>query len=158
MRFHPLHITLFLCTLTVGLPLDNAPRAPQILPRAKTYAIVNVDGGSSTTAPPPAPPSSQPTTIIDDKTKTETIEPPKPTTNKPSATASSPSITSTSSKVPEPQTVTATAAPSVVTVIITETSSPTAYYDDGQWHTSYAIKTWAALSTQSSLPTDVVSW
>lgn len=207
MHFHPLHMTLFLSALTLGLPFEatsNNAHRNQIAPRAKSYAIVNVDGGStSSTAPPPPQPTK---TITDSKTKTETVEVPQktqattpatstdiiPSTTAPpslpssasstairttsslpsanSTTASSfakPSQTESSKSKEEEQTVTieptatatetvsVSATPSVITVVVTESGSPETFYDDGMWHTRYAIKT--GVMTRAAVPSGIVS-
>lgn len=53
----------FLLSLASGLPLEGA-QDRRLKPRSKTYAVVNVDGGSSTAA------QLGTTTITDDRTKT----------------------------------------------------------------------------------------
>ncbi|KAF1974727.1 hypothetical protein BU23DRAFT_552988 [Bimuria novae-zelandiae CBS 107.79] len=63
MQLPSLYFTLLLSTLSTGLPFEGA-KERKLLPRSKTYAVVNVDGGSSTPAP------VYTTTIIDGRTKT----------------------------------------------------------------------------------------
>jgi hypothetical protein len=116
-----------------ALPLDAVPRA-------KSYAVVNVDGGSPTKAP------AKPTTAPEEKTTTVEVVNPGPTVTttvvKPAPTptvtsSSSSSSSSTSTKSEKPKT-------SVVTVTVTPSPTPTEYYDDGMWHTRYPIKSDAA--------------
>ncbi|KAF2191461.1 hypothetical protein K469DRAFT_720478 [Zopfia rhizophila CBS 207.26] len=80
---------------------------------------------------------------------------PDPTSKKPNSTSSpspitssavSYSLVSTPGSTPQLQspstTPSATGEPSIVTVVITTTQmGPTEYYDNGLWHTSYAVKT-----------------
>ncbi|KAF2115943.1 hypothetical protein BDV96DRAFT_599483 [Lophiotrema nucula] len=189
-----LALALTIATLTNALPFDAVQRRrAELAPRAKSYSVINVDGGS-TAAP-------EPSSTVDDSTKTrvETVkvtETPAVVTDtvtatviKPTATpapapastssSSSSSSSSTSSSASESkpsstsqaQSTTSTAPssttrpkPSVVTVVVTETPSPAAvsteYYDDGQWHTRYIVKTFenaavatpAASSSSSTVP------
>ena len=157
-------------TLINALPLDtNQPR--DVLPRAKSYSVINVDGGASTEAPADA------TTIVDRTTKTVEITNPGPTVTAevtatvvepvPVPAATSPS-SSTSSSTPTPTSSSTTTIPTssssaasttietpkpvFVTVTITDDAGPTEYYDDGMWHTSYRIKSFdAVLSTLSAI-------
>ncbi|KAF2633718.1 hypothetical protein BU25DRAFT_405588 [Macroventuria anomochaeta] len=163
-------------TLVNALPLDpNQPR--DILPRAKSYSVINVDGGASTEAPADA------TTVVDQTTKTVEVTKPGPTVTAevtatvvepvpaPAATSISTSWTSssTSSSTPtstpsstkiKPTTISAVAStttetpkPVFVTVTVTDDAGPTEYYDNGMWHTSYRIKTFEAVATPSLLST-----
>ncbi|KAF2241547.1 hypothetical protein BU26DRAFT_172689 [Trematosphaeria pertusa] len=172
MLFNTLYLTFLLSTLSAGLPLEGALQPREIIPRAKSYAIVNVDGGSST--PPPA----ETTTVTEDKTKTikvtdaastptdtatATLHPtPAPTGSERSsgptrATSSSPATTP-QPKPSSSERPVATPAPSIVTIVITETAAPTEYYDNGMWHTSYVVKTfWAAAVASSTISTSTVA-
>ncbi|KAF2473458.1 uncharacterized protein BDR25DRAFT_302344 [Lindgomyces ingoldianus] len=59
-------LALYLSTLSHALPLDG-PSKPQnhLVPRAKSYSIVNVDGGSTA--------AQEATTVIEETTKTKTV-------------------------------------------------------------------------------------
>ncbi|KAF2007017.1 hypothetical protein P154DRAFT_180915 [Amniculicola lignicola CBS 123094] len=181
MLFNTLHLlfALSISTLTNALPLDGSPRK-HLVPRAKSYAIVNVDGGS--TAPPEAEVT---TTVVKEKTKTRTVEvtpvaptvtdtiavaeptpAPTPTrtptpTPSPKSSSSSSSATSTSASSSSSSQTSSTSTsqpppssseepssstgPSIVTVTITASdASPTEYYDNGLWHTRYAINSFDA--------------
>lgn len=191
-NYQYLAFALLLPLLTKGLPLEATSKVRDIAPRAKSYAIVNVDGGS--TAAPDA------TTVVEKtKVETETVQvthvastmtgtinsatadptlAPTPPSSSPSPSSSKSSISPSASYISTPSSVvstpestpqpsssssvkpTPTVDPSVVTVIITETAGPTEYYDNGLWHTSYAVKTFEniVLTTltsiaSSSLPT-----
>jgi hypothetical protein len=121
---------LTIATFSSALPLEGASKPRSLVRRAKSYSVVNVDGGS--TASPEAT-----TTVFQPTTATATV------------TLQKSSSSSTSTSAPDSEhppseahpTPTPTPEPSVVTVIITETASPTKFYDDGMWHTSYAVKT-----------------
>jgi hypothetical protein len=102
-----------------ALPLDAVPRA-------KSYAVVNVDGGSPTKAP------AKPTTAPEEKTTTVEVANPGPTVT---TTVVKPAPTPTKSEKPKT---------SVVTVTVTPSPTPIEYYDDGMWHTRYPIKSDAA--------------
>jgi hypothetical protein len=156
-----------------ALPLDT--KARDFIPRQKSYAIVNVDGGSTQVA--------QATTVIQTTKTVEivnsgptvtVVEPaPKPTptsssasstsasssSSSPSSTPTSASKSSSSTSKPTPS-VTSSASSSIstpvetpkpifVTVTVTNDDGPTEYYDNGLWHTMYRIKTFekAALAT-----------
>ncbi|KAF2645072.1 hypothetical protein P280DRAFT_466303 [Massarina eburnea CBS 473.64] len=144
------YLSLVLSALTTALPFDGPLNA-----RAKSYAIVNVDGGST------ASPASS--TVVDDKTKTKTVEVTESAATKTDTRTGqvTATVAPTASSTPtaSPRTTaqpTITPSPSVVTVIVTESAASSSYYDNGLWHTSYAIKTWAAMTTVSSdasLPT-----
>lgn len=161
MLLSSLLLTLLLSTLVAALPLDNGSKPQHLVPRVKSYAIVNVDGGSTTE------PSPEPTTVVDDKTKTIRVTDAAPTKTgeatttvapAPVPTSSSSACTSsTSSPISTPQpssTPTAhpseTPVPSVVTVTVSEPTGTTEYYDNGLWHTSYAIKTFEQVVATSS--------
>lgn len=131
--------TLF-STLANGLPLDSR----DIHPRAKSYDVINVDGGSPTRAP------TQDTTTIE-VTATVTGSTSATTTSSASRSListttsysiSTASITSSpSSSISEP---TVTPKPIFVTVTVPIEGGPTDYYDDGLWHTRYPIKSFEA--------------
>lgn len=130
--------------LAGALPLD-------VVPRAKSYAVVNVDGGGSPTKAP-----AKPTTVLEEKTTTVEVVNPGPTVTAtvvqpaPTPTVTSSSSATSSSKGTSTRTSTATTTTaekpktSVVTVTITPSPKSTEYYDDGMWHTKYAIKSDAA--------------
>ncbi|KAH7139110.1 hypothetical protein B0J11DRAFT_501283 [Dendryphion nanum] len=144
-----------------ALPLESFPKGRAVVPRAKSYSIVNVDGGST------ALPSStvvEKETKTTTKTKTVTDSGPAPTETKTIIIAPSPapapSAVSTSTK-PTSKTTAATVTESVspssrtpptsvVTIIVTETAGPTEFYDNGLWHTRYAVKTFEAVAAPSS--------
>ncbi|KAK7191313.1 uncharacterized protein CC84DRAFT_1162082 [Paraphaeosphaeria sporulosa] len=181
MQLTSLYFTLLL-SLTSGLPLEGAPNR-HLAARSKTYAVVNVDGGSSIAAQPGT------TTIVDDQTKTVRVTDAASiitTTDRlittivpaPTPTSSTTSISSTSSSRSSSRSASSSATlaktstsaqtttiptaafnpattsealattqseknpgTSLVTVTITEGPAPTEWYDDGFWHTRYAIKT-----------------
>lgn len=141
---------LSIASLSNALPLDAALKPRNLVQRAKSYSVVNVDGGSTV-------PSDTPTTVLETTTAIVTSK----------ATSSTPTSTSTPSSTPakkQPSSQaspkpTSTPKPSVVTVIITETVSPTEFYDDGMWHTLYPVKTFeqvVATTTASSSSTSFV--
>ncbi|KAF2444929.1 hypothetical protein P171DRAFT_431712 [Karstenula rhodostoma CBS 690.94] len=82
-------ITLLLSTLASGLPLEGALNR-HLAPRSKTYAVVNVDGGSSTAA------QQGTITIIDDQTKTVQV------TNAASTITTTDVLTATVAPAPTP--------------------------------------------------------
>ncbi|KAJ4382160.1 hypothetical protein N0V86_002491 [Didymella sp. IMI 355093] len=149
-------------SLVGALPLDN------LVPRAKSYSVVNVGGGASTEAPVDA------TTVVDRTTKTVEVTNPGPTVTakvtttvvesvpvpaKTSSTSSStcsptPTSSSTSTKATttSPSTTT-TPTPIFITVTVTDDAGPTEYYDNGMWHTSYRIKTFEAVAAPTLLST-----
>lgn len=140
MYLNPCYFALLLSSLAIGIPLDGSANLPKVA-RAKSYAIVNVDGGSTA-----APSSTKSSTTQDHnktKTKTKTVE---ITYSALKPTAS----TKPSSSKPVGPTI--TPSTSVVTVIITESASPSSYYDNGMWHTNYPVKTWGALTTMPPTP------
>ncbi|KAF2852318.1 hypothetical protein T440DRAFT_467012 [Plenodomus tracheiphilus IPT5] len=143
--------TLF-STLASALPLDNR----DIIPRNKSYDVVNVGGGSQIPA----------TTVIE-ATTVEVVNP-GPTVEV-TTTVGNPSVpTSTSSTsirtTRASSSASISAAPSSTSAISTETPKPIyvtvtvpaddgPYYDDGMWHTKYRVKTFdaAAMATPSAL-------
>ena len=148
--------------LVSSLPLDN------IVPRAKSYSVINVDGGAPTQAP------ADVTTIVESTTKTVEVTNPGPTVTAevtativepvpaPSATSNTSSSTSSSSSSkPTPTststtitpTSTETPKPVLVTVTVTTDDGPTEYYDSGMWHTSYRIKSLEAVTAGTLLST-----
>ncbi|OCK73692.1 hypothetical protein K432DRAFT_387254 [Lepidopterella palustris CBS 459.81] len=148
MRFNqqPIVVALSFSILTSAFPLDAAqqPR-PNLLRRAKTYSVVNVDGGST-----PSPPSVTilETVMASATPKMETIittDVVTPSTN--TATSILTVVESSTAKQPPSPTLLQTgvtsAEPSIVTIVITasESAATTEYYDDGTWHTRYPVKT-----------------
>ncbi|KAE8826636.1 hypothetical protein PTNB73_08142 [Pyrenophora teres f. teres] len=170
--------------LATGRPLDSH----DVLPRDKTYAVVNVGGDSPTQAPPTATSTVATTTTttvevvspektVTQETTTTVVKPepaPAPTTSSctppssstPASTSSSSS--SSSSSTPSPSTPSPMCTPLIsnstttmpnetpkpifVTVTVAEPAGTTDYYDDGMWHTRYAIKSFghdAAVATPS---------
>jgi hypothetical protein len=158
MLFNTQHYILaaLLPTLAVGLPYN-------IVPRAKSYEIINVDGGQSTQAPPPPPE----TTIVE-ATKTVEVQTPGPTVTQevttiivssapaPTSDSSSPTCTSSTSEswplsasmlapvvtnsTSSTPTAIETPKPVFVTVTVPKDNGTTQYYDNGMWHTRYPIK------------------
>lgn len=124
--------TLFMASLTACLPVDGAlqPR-DNLAPRSKKYSVVNVDGGST----------DQPTSIVDEKPATVTLEVTTTPTSKDKQSAPTPSPKTTPTKEV------------VVTVVVTETASPTKFYDDGMWQTRYPVKTFLGDVYLMSKPT-----
>ncbi|OJD39765.1 carbohydrate binding family 6 [Diplodia corticola] len=141
---------------------DGGSNAQELHRRApaKSYSVVNVDGGSPTTSE--APSSVTLTKTVDKPTTvspTETVIHTKDTTLVVTETRTpAPSVTQTvvytttifaSSTATETESTTSTTTippsvvtlpPSVITVTATQ-SDTTSYYDNGMWHTSYAVKT-----------------
>ncbi|KAF3002037.1 hypothetical protein E8E13_008813 [Curvularia kusanoi] len=147
-------------TLTNALPLDaNQPR--NVVVRAKSYSVINVDGGATTGVPAEATTTVQVTNPAATVTAeiTATVPQPAPVPASPSFTSSaSPSAsssssskrTSTSTKPTQTtMSTTATPKPVFVTVTVTTDGGPTEYYDNGMWHTSYRIKSFEAVATPS---------
>ncbi|KAJ8117839.1 hypothetical protein OPT61_g1051 [Boeremia exigua] len=143
-------------TLVNSLPLGTTqPR--DVVPRAKSYSVINVDGGAATKAPAEA------TTTVEQTVKstvtaevTATVVEPAPVSAAPSTSSSTPrpsSSTPTSTRTTQTASTTQTPKPVFVTVTVTEDGGPTEYYDDGMWHTSYRIKTFEAIATSSLLLT-----
>lgn len=128
------------------------------LPRPRpevTYSVVNVDGGSQTTPTPTViyqtitksddTPATISVTVTDHATAwTEA-------TNTETATALIPEVSTWPKEhephhLPRPHHTTIEGSTVTVTSVITPTTSPTStkYYDNGQWHTSYAVKHWSS--------------
>lgn len=140
MLLTPLFTLLFSISVH-ALPLDGNANDRKLAPRSKTYAIVNVDGGSPTAAT---------TTIVDNHTRTVQVTdtatdtvtataapaPPQTSSSRSSSSASTSAPTTTPTTISEP-----TPGTSLVTVIVTEAPAPTEYYDNGLWHTRYPVKT-----------------
>ena len=152
--------TILLATLTStlvnALPFD-AQQPREVVPRAKSYAVINVDGGATTEAPVKATKTVEVTNagpIITAKVTTTIVEP-APVPASPSTTSSTlPSSSSTSTRTTKTaSTTTVTPKPVFVTVTVTTDDGPTEYYDNGMWHTSYRIKTFEAVATASALST-----
>lgn len=158
---HYLSSALLISSCINALPLESHPKNKALVARARSYSIVNVDGGS--TAPPPQ------TTIVEKETKTTT----KTTTVTDSHPATTNIVTASANPTPAPvpsptstpctsettTVVTVTerlsqtthiSVPSVVTIIITETAEPTRFYDNGLWHTRYAVKTFEAVAVPTT--------
>ncbi|KAF2797418.1 hypothetical protein K505DRAFT_322613 [Melanomma pulvis-pyrius CBS 109.77] len=180
MLFNTSYLALILCisTFSNGLPLEGALKPHGLSPRAKSYSIVNVDGGSTSTP-------SEATTIVEEKTKTKTVKvtdvaptvtntvtttvvDPTPTPSPILASSSSvllgptTSISHTLVSAPEstPQPPPSSSKkptefpkPSVVTIIVTAPAEPTEYYDNGLWHTSYVVKTFETAAVTATLST-----
>jgi hypothetical protein len=134
MLFHSIVLLLGI-SVSNALPLDHAQAPRKLAQRAKSYAVVNVDGGStaSTTLSQVTTTVLQPITVIPKVTSSTSISTPEPSPEP------SPEPT------PEPK-------PILVTVVITETASPTKFYDDGMWHTSYPVKTFEEIATPTVTP------
>ncbi|KAL1640268.1 hypothetical protein SLS58_007084 [Diplodia intermedia] len=144
---------------------DGAGNAHELQRRApaKSYSVVNVDGGSPTTSE--AAPSVTLTTTVDKPTTvspTETVVYTKDTTLVVTETQTpEPSVTRTviytttifasaTATETKPANTTVpvsvvTLPPSVITVTATQ-SDTTSYYDDGMWHTSYAVKVYTTVT------------
>lgn len=172
-HFDMIFNTQLLAVATVASSLVGALPLDTIAPRAKSYSVVNVGGGASTEAPAEA------TTIVDQTTKTVEVTNAGPTvTAKVTATVIEPvpvpaeTSTSTSSSTCSPwpsssssssstsikatttsSPMTVTPTPVFVTVTVTDEPGPTEYYDNGMWHTSYRVKTWAAVAAPTLLST-----
>jgi hypothetical protein len=152
---HIVALASIAATLISALPLDiNQPR--DVVPRAKSYSVINVDGGATSKASAEATKTVQVTNPAATVTAevTATVVEPAPAPTSPSTTSStssssSPKRTSTSTR---PST-TATPKPVFVTVTVTTDDGPTEYYDNGMWHTSYRIKTIEAIATPSQAST-----
>ncbi|KAF2712071.1 hypothetical protein K504DRAFT_464159 [Pleomassaria siparia CBS 279.74] len=155
MLFNPIYLSLIFCIFNISsaLPLEGAPKLHALAQRAKSYSIVNVDGGS-TSAP-------QPTTVIVERTTAETVKVTasapavtsiltitvNDTTLAPAPTSPSPSSTTSAAHTPVP-TLRSTSQPPLPST----SEKPTKYYDDGQWHTRYAIKSSAATAVVTPSP------
>jgi hypothetical protein len=150
---HIVALASIAATLISALPLDtNQPR--DVVPRAKSYSVINVDGGATSKASAEATKTVQVTNPAATVTAevTATVVEPAPAPTSPSTTSStssssSPKRTSTSTR--PSTTATATPKPVFVTVTVTTDDGPTEYYDNGMWHTSYRIKTIEAIATPS---------
>ncbi|KAF2274139.1 uncharacterized protein EI97DRAFT_435502 [Westerdykella ornata] len=119
-----LALALSLTPLARCLPLNGAPSPRNLVQRTRSYAVVNVDGGS---------------TALAEVTTTALLHPTSTTSTPASTTkASSTSIPTPAEERPPPSPVTKTS--NIVTVIVTETAQPTEFYDDGMWHTRYPVK------------------
>lgn len=138
-------LATFASTLVGALPLDSN-QARDIMPRAKSYSVVNVGGGATPTVDTTKTvevTNAGPTVTA--KITTTIVEPvPAPTATSTSSTTS-PSSTSTTATTTSPST-TATPTPVFVTVTVTDDAGPTEYYDNGLWHTSYRIKTFETIA------------
>lgn len=140
--------------------IDGASDVQELQRRApaKSYSVVNVDGGSPSTSEAAQSVTTktvaEPTTI----SPTETVVHTQDTTIVVTETQHpAPSITQTvvytTTIIASPTTAhntsvsvsVVTLPPSVVTVTATQTDT-TSYYDNGMWHTSYAIKTFPTVS------------
>ncbi|KAL6711125.1 hypothetical protein ACN47E_005656 [Coniothyrium glycines] len=135
--------------LAIGRPFDNVPRA-------KSYEVVNVDGGQSTPAPPPETSVEAITTVevqnpgptITQEVTTTLVQPvPNPTCTSTSSISSafqsSSTPTSSSSTSISIPTSISMPKPIFVTVTVPEAPKSTEYYDDGMWHTRYPVKSFA---------------
>jgi hypothetical protein len=142
MHLNAFPLILAISSLAAALPLEGAAN-PHLNARTKTYAIVNVDGGS-TSAPP------KPTTVVENTTETVKVtDAPTTVTDKVTATTT-PTSTPKSSPSKPAQQQTPAPTPSVVTIVVTESAAPTEYYDNGLWHTSYPVKTFATAVAASA--------
>jgi hypothetical protein len=170
MQLTSLCFSLLLSMLASGLPLEGAPNH-RLAQRSKTYAVVNVDGGSSTaddqtktvqvtgaastttttdtvttTVVPVSKPASPTGSITSSRSNSRSAS---PGTNS-STTSISIQISTIPTTTPTPTTPPKSSATtkseqvpgqSLVTVTITEDPAPTEWYDDGLWHTRYLVKT-----------------
>lgn len=143
-------------TLTNALPFD-AQQPRNIVPRAKSYSVINVDGGATTEAPVEATKTIEvvnPGPTVTAKVTTTVVEPaPVPVSPSTTSSASSSATSSSTRTTKNPPTTTVTPKPVFVTVTVTTDDGPTEYYDNGMWHTSYRIKTFEAAATPSLLST-----
>jgi hypothetical protein len=120
-----------------------------------TYSVVNVDGGSQTTPTPtvvyetvtksddtPATISVTMTAMVTDRTTLWTHAKATETALIPEVSAQPEGSPTHYAPVPHPT------EESTVTVVSVVTPSPTTtkYYDNGQWHTSYAVKDFSSAS------------
>ncbi|KAL5120645.1 hypothetical protein ACEQ8H_001393 [Pleosporales sp. CAS-2024a] len=138
---HDLIILASISVLARALPLD-APR--RVEARQKNYSVVNVDGGSSDSAPTT-------TTVTQDVTTTVLSDGPTPTPTSWSGSSSWTSTTSAPCSTMTPASAVETPTPIYITVTASQSDGPTEYYDNGLWHTSYPIKTFAA-AVASAVP------
>lgn len=128
-----------------SLPLESHPKNDILVARAKSYSIVNVE-----------PPQ---TTIVEKETKITTKTKTAIVTD--SHSKSTVIVTPTPAPIPSPTTTTYTSettqssklsAPSVVTIIVTETAEPTRFYDNGLWKTLYPVKTFETFAVPTTTP------
>ena len=165
MHFSPHYLSsaLLISSCINALPLESYQKHEVLIPRAKSYSIVNVDGGS--TAPPPQTPIVEKQTKTTTKTTTVTDTVPTATAiitatvNPTPAPVPSPTTTKCTSETTTAVTVTEIVStssllsvPGVVTIIVTETAEPTRFYDNGLWHTRYPVKTFEALAVPTTTP------
>ena len=148
---HIVALASIAATLISALPLDtNQPR--DVVPRAKSYSVINVDGGATSKASAEATKTVQVTnpaaTVTAEVTATVVEPAPAPTSPSTTSSTSSSSSSKRTSTSTRPST-TATPKPVFVTVTVTTDDGPTEYYDNGMWHTSYRIKTIEAIATPS---------
>ena len=146
---HIVALASIAATLINALPLDtNQPR--DVVPRAKSYSVINVDGGATSKASAEATKTVQVTNPAATVTAevTATVVEPAPAPTSPSTTSSTSSSSKRTSTSTRPS-ATATPKPVFVTVTVTTDDGPTEYYDNGMWHTSYRIKTIEAIATPS---------
>ncbi|KAF2019752.1 hypothetical protein BU24DRAFT_126481 [Aaosphaeria arxii CBS 175.79] len=160
-KSHIYFIFSSLALLSNALPFENAPNNRLVVPPARSYSIVNVDGGSTTPTQP------EPTTVVETvqvtsaapttttTVTTTTIQPApilSPVSTSTISTSSTPTtITSQSTTLASSTTTpTTTPAPHVITVTVTDTAGPTEYYDNGLWHTYYPVKTFATVAVVSA--------
>jgi hypothetical protein len=150
---HIVALASIAATLINALPLDtNQPR--DVVPRAKSYSVINVDGGATSKASAEATKTVQVTNPAATVTAevTATVVEPAPAPTSPSTTSSTSSSSKRTSTSTRPS-ATATPKPVFVTVTVTTDDGPTEYYDNGMWHTSYRIKTIEAIATPSQAST-----
>ena len=167
MLFNAGHLVLILSisTFSNGLPLESVPESYELTPRAKSYSIVNVDGGATSAPAPPEP------TTVQERTTTQTVKfttivpivtsivtatvvdiTTVPASNSETSTTKTTvthsavytSVSTFESAAPSSPTFsrkpTKTSKPAIVTITVTAPVGPTEYYDNGMWHTSYVIK------------------
>ncbi|KAI4929945.1 hypothetical protein J4E85_004566 [Alternaria conjuncta] len=137
-----LALAAFFSTLATGRPLDSSkPR--EIVPRNKSYSVVNVGGDAST-------PVATATSVIKTTKTVEVVGPAQTVTQEVTATVVEPqpapaSTSSCSSSIETPK-------PIFVTVTLSPDNGPTEYYDDGMWHTHYRVKTFEAAAAVTAAP------
>ncbi|KAG9379796.1 hypothetical protein A1F94_010152 [Pyrenophora tritici-repentis] len=155
--------------LAIGRPLDSH----DLLPRDKSYAVVNVGGDAPTQAPPAATSTVATTKTVEvvspektvtQETTTTVVKPepaPAPTSSCPPPSSETPASSTPSPSTPWPTstplisnstmtTPDSTPKPIFVTITVAEPAETPDYYDDGMWHTRYAIKSFgddAAIAT-----------
>ena len=133
------------------------------LPRPKpevTYSVVNVDGGSQTTPTPTIiyqtitqsddTPATISVTVTDHQTQWTSAQTTQTHTD--TATALIPEVSASPDghpthhmPRPKPTTVISEGATVTITSVLTPSPTTTKYYDNGQWHTSYAVKNWSSV-------------